>query len=79
MIESIIENFKKNNPFTGDSDKETAEKVNTFYDNLEEFKEGKKPFTLIINDPLDHSFIQNIYHPKEDERVITEIYERTDY
>ena len=30
---------------------------------------GTVPFTLIIKDPIDNSFLQNPYFPNEDPRV----------
>lgn len=49
-----------------------------FYDNLAELRDMKRPFTLIIDDPLDNSFIQNPYYPEDDRRTEVEVYERTD-
>lgn len=57
LLENIIENFKKNNPFMGDSDEQTKNKILAFYQKMEDIKEGIKPFTLIIDDPLDNSFV----------------------
>ena len=34
------------------------------------FSKGEKPFTLIIDDPLDNSFIQNPYYPEKDKDCI---------
>ena len=36
---------------------------------LTDMREGRRPFKLILKDPLAHSFIQNPYHPDEDQRV----------
>jgi len=66
LIDSILENFQKNNPFMGDSDEKLKDRVRNFYQKLEDFKELKTNFTLIIDDPLDNSFVQNIYYPEED-------------
>lgn len=35
------------------------------------------PFTVILDDPLANSYIQNLYAPDDDPNMITEIYERT--
>jgi C4-type Zn-finger protein len=32
-------------------------------------KEGRKPFTMILIDPLSRSFLQNPYHPLEDKKA----------
>lgn len=35
------------------------------------------PFTIIVDDPLANSYIQNLYAPDDDPNMTTEIYERT--
>lgn len=57
LLENIIDNFQKNNPFRGDSDKEISARIDAFFFKMNEFKDNNKPFTLIIDDPLDNSFI----------------------
>ena len=37
----------------------------------------ERPFTIILDDPLSNSYLQNIYAPDEDPNMIVEIYERT--
>jgi zinc finger protein len=39
--------------------------------------EGKMPFTLILDDPLSASYIQNLYAPDPDPNMTIEEYERT--
>jgi zinc finger protein len=36
-----------------------------------------RPFTLIIDDPLANSYLQNIYAPDIDPNMTIELYERT--
>ena len=43
---------------------------------LTECRNGEREFTLILVDPLAHSFLQNPYHPKPDTRVLIEKFER---
>ncbi len=81
--------MRENNPFAdGDSSENSfAERMDKFFQNLEEIKACKKSWTLIIDDPLDNSFIQNPYHPQDDPNVVrlffsiqaqvVEIYDRT--
>lgn len=35
------------------------------------------PFTIVLDDPLANSYIQNLYAPDDDPNMTTEIYERT--
>lgn len=39
--------------------------------------DGKMPFTLVLDDPLSASYIQNLYAPDEDPNMIIEEYKRT--
>jgi len=57
LVQSILENFKKTNPFMGDSDSVFKKKIDEFYNRLEKFQNLEENFTLIIDDPLDNSFI----------------------
>jgi len=78
LLEKIIDNLKEKNPFVGDSSNiEFKEKLDTFFAKLELFKQMKEPFTIIFDDPLDNSFIQNPYYPKEDPNIVVEIYNRS--
>ncbi len=54
----------------GDSDVETKNRINKFYEKLEMYKNMEEPFTIIIDDPLDNSFVQNCYYPNEDQRMV---------
>jgi len=42
-----------------------------------ELKDGKKPFTLVLDDPADNCFIYNPSAPAEDPKLKIEVYERT--
>ena len=36
---------------------------------IEDMMTGSVPFTMILEDPLSNSFLQNPYHPEEDKNV----------
>lgn len=79
LMEKVLETLKGDNPFVGDSsDTEFMGRFNGFLEKLQAFKEGTKPFTLILDDPLDNCFIQNPFYPEEDPQVETLVYERTE-
>lgn len=42
-------------------------------------REGKRKFTLILTDPLSHSFFSNPYSPDPDKRLKIEFRPRTFY
>jgi len=45
---------------------------------LDDYLEGKNTkFTLILDDPLSNSFIQNPNYPSHDAKIEVEIYDRT--
>lgn len=50
---------------------------NTMMDSLTKYLEGKEQFTLIMDDPLANSYIQNLYAPDPDPNMIVREYERT--
>lgn len=80
ILEKIKSHLQDNCPYiTGDSEDTSFKgKMQLFYDNLAELRDMKRPFTLIIDDPLDNSFIQNPYYPEDDRRTEVEVYERND-
>jgi zinc finger protein len=66
--------------YNPDSDSSTTEEKDRFANFLEKMKlaiDGKMPFTLIMNDPLSASYIQNLYAPDPDPNMTVEEYERT--
>ncbi|KAF8885126.1 ZPR1 zinc-finger domain-containing protein [Infundibulicybe gibba] len=45
--------------------------------NLKEVKNAERPFTVIIDDPLANSYVQNLYAPDPDPNMTIETYDRT--
>ncbi|KAI5202950.1 hypothetical protein AUEXF2481DRAFT_69899 [Aureobasidium subglaciale EXF-2481] len=48
-----------------------------FFETLGEAIEGKRPFTVVIEDPLASSYVQSYTAPAPDPQIIVEEYERT--
>ena len=48
-----------------------------FLTKLKEVKSAERPFTLILDDPLANSYLQNLYAPDPDPNMTIEEYERT--
>jgi zinc finger protein len=65
------------NPDSDSSTSEEKEKFAKFLDTMKLAIEGKMPFTLILDDPLSASYIQNLYAPDPDPNMTIEEYERT--
>ena len=58
----------------------TSEEKDRFAKFLEKMKDaidGKVQFTLILDDPLAASYVQNLYAPDPDPNMTIEEYERT--
>jgi zinc finger protein len=59
------------------SDAEGRGTFETFLGKLKEVKDAARPFTLIIDDPLANSYVQNLYAPDPDPNMVIELYNRT--
>lgn len=69
--------MKEINPFS-DSDDDLAQKMLSIINSLEDMRNAKRNFTLILEDPLSNSFIQNPYHPEADKNAIIQTRDRTE-
>ncbi|WPH04697.1 zinc finger protein zpr1 [Acrodontium crateriforme] len=49
-----------------------------FFDSLTDAIENKKPFTLVLEDPLASSYVQSLTAPEPDPKIDIEEYERTE-
>lgn len=56
----------------------TRERWNKFFEGLREAKAGKRKFTVIMEDPMGASYLQNLYAPDPDPGMKVEEYERTE-
>ncbi|KAK9240521.1 ZPR1 zinc-finger domain-containing protein [Lipomyces kononenkoae] len=64
---------------TSDSmDPDRVERWRTFLQGLQDAIEGKRVFTVILDDPLAASYLQNIYAPDPDPNMTIEEVERTE-
>ena len=63
----------------GDSaDVEKHDRLQELLDKIMDICKGKLLCTIIIDDPLANSYLQNIYAPDEDPNMTIEMYERTE-
>ncbi|KAG6825697.1 hypothetical protein H0H92_002792 [Tricholoma furcatifolium] len=64
--------------FAGDSSQQDDKSsFETFLKNLKEVMNAERPFTLILDDPLANSYLQNLYAPDPDPNMTIELYDRT--
>jgi len=61
---------------TGDSDEKDAA-FPKFLAGLKQIIALERPFTLILDDPLANSYLQNVYAPDPDPNMTIELYDRT--
>ncbi|CEG68085.1 hypothetical protein RMATCC62417_04409 [Rhizopus microsporus] len=79
LIRQVHDELRDRAPFIqGDSASEEGKKRwNKFLDNLTAVADGQRfPVTLIIDDPLSNSYLQNLYAPDPDPEITIEDYER---
>jgi zinc finger protein len=48
-----------------------------YTDRCDQVKNAERPFTLILDDPLANSYVQNLYAPDHDPNMKIETYQRT--
>lgn len=79
LLDNVYEELSSRGPFSrGDSlTDERKEKYNVFLKELKALGEFSKPFTIILDDPLGNSYVQNLVAPDEDPMMTVEEYERT--
>ena len=79
LLQNVYDELESRAPFShGDSlMDEKAKKLRVFLDNLQKCIKLEMPFTIILDDPLGNSYLQNLYAPDPDPNMTTESYERS--
>ncbi|KAK9899759.1 zf-ZPR1-domain-containing protein [Cystobasidium minutum MCA 4210] len=54
-----------------------ASEIELFLSKLKQVREVLMPYTIILDDPLNNSYIQNLYAPDDDPNMQVEVYERS--
>jgi len=76
ILEQVYEELNEKVFMTGDSTEPDSAFI-TFLTKLKQVKTAEAPFTIILDDPLANSFLQNIYAPDPDPNMTVETYDRT--
>ncbi|KAM3579316.1 nucleolar zinc-finger protein [Umbelopsis sp. WA50703] len=79
LLRQVHEELDQRAPFLqGDSaSEESRTRWKAFLDKLQQVADGELfPCTLVLNDPLANSYLQNLYAPDDDPEMTTESYER---
>lgn len=77
ILDKIITHLTETNPF-GKGDSATSQQMEVFLAKLMNLKEGNKPFTIIMDDPISNCFIYNPCAPADDPQIEIKVYERTE-
>ncbi|KAG9010668.1 nucleolar zinc-finger protein [Tulasnella sp. JGI-2019a] len=79
LLTQVHEELSEKAFATGDAKDATqgSSEFEVFLGRLKEVMTASIPFTVILNDPLSNSYLQNIYAPDPDPNMTTETYERT--
>ncbi|KAI6112849.1 zf-ZPR1-domain-containing protein [Pisolithus sp. B1] len=80
ILEQVYEELSEKVYTAGDSSTmvdEDRQKFQHFLKQLKEITNAQKPFTLILDDPLANSYLQNLYAPDPDPNMEIVTYKRT--
>jgi zinc finger protein len=79
LLSTLREQLANMNQFTMGDSSLNITKMNfaAFLDRLAVLETGNEPFTLILDDPVSNSYIQNLYAPDIDPQLEIEEYTRT--
>ncbi|KAL9645079.1 hypothetical protein ABK040_004570 [Willaertia magna] len=78
LLETIVEKLKETNEFAIGDSAQSKEKFEEFMSNFKKMQEGTfGPWTLIIDDPVSNSYIQNLCAPDPDPQLKVEHYDRS--
>ncbi|KAI8143923.1 ZPR1 zinc-finger domain-containing protein [Fennellomyces sp. T-0311] len=79
LLRQVHDELQERVPFMhGDSTTdESRQRWTDFLERLTEVADGKRiPVTLVLNDPLSNSYLQNLYAPDDDPEMTIESYDR---
>lgn len=57
--------------------REGASEIELFLQKLKKVRDVVEPYTIILDDPLNNSYIQNLYAPDDDPNMKVDVYDRT--
>ncbi|KAM9217155.1 zinc finger protein ZPR1 [Leptosomus discolor] len=77
IIDRAIAGLEQDQPARRAADAEVAGKIDEFIGKLQQLKEVRAPFTLVIDDPSGNSFVENPRAPQRDEALGVARYRRT--
>ncbi|KAI0793947.1 zf-ZPR1-domain-containing protein [Fomes fomentarius] len=77
ILDQVYEELSEKVFASGDAASNDHTAFETFLKKLKAVKNADHPFTLILDDPLANSYLQNLYAPDPDPNMTIEVYDRT--
>jgi len=78
ILEAVHQELYNTSFHTGDSSESVnQDALKTFLAKIKEYATGKHQFTIIVDDPLANSFIQNPFAPDADPEMVIQEYQRS--
>ncbi|KAI0741437.1 zf-ZPR1-domain-containing protein [Daedaleopsis nitida] len=77
ILDQVYEELSDKVIASGDAARDDHVAFETFLKKLKAVKNAEHPFTLILDDPLANSYLQNLYAPDPDPNMTIESYDRT--
>ncbi|TDL26752.1 zf-ZPR1-domain-containing protein [Rickenella mellea] len=77
ILEQVYEELSDKVFASGDSATKDQKAFEKFLSDLKTIKAAERPFTVILEDPLANSYVQNLYAPDPDPNMSIELFDRT--
>lgn len=78
ILRDIYEELAERVPFAiGDSAQEQASSVKVLAEKIQQFANGAAFYSVVVDDPLANSYVQNFFAPDNDPQLAIEDYERS--
>merc|ERR1712212_1255770 len=78
LLVYVTEQLGRTNPFAFGDSADKATKLKDLVDNMNSVIAGERFVTIILDDPVGNSYLQNTYAPDPDPNLTIEKYERTE-
>ncbi|XP_071447318.1 zinc finger protein ZPR1 [Hetaerina americana] len=77
LVSAIKDQLEKNGLMGDSMIPGSRKRYLEFLEKMDKLLQGRRPFTIILDDPAGNSYIQNLFHPEPDPKLNISHYERT--
>lgn len=77
LLNQVYEELDERAFARGDAAVGEVSEIEVFLEKLKKVRQVLVPYTIILDDPLNNSYIQNLYAPDDDPNMKVEIYDRS--